>query len=102
MKFGIALTMLQDGLCEGIRLSVWEKTSFIKIQAPVAYDKMAYPFLVLENKNGCIPWMVTRAELFANTWELVNPDTIKIEEFLRKLSSKAIHTLVTDIVKEDK
>ena len=73
MKFGIALTMLQDGLCEGIRLPKWDDSVVIKMQTPDANSKMTHPYLYVESRYGCVPWKETMVELFAENWELVNP-----------------------------
>lgn len=105
MKFGIALTMLQDGLCEGIRLPKWDDSVVIKMQTPDANSKMTHPYLYVESRYGCVPWKETMVELFAENWELVNPvDTtnVEVEESLKELSSKIISALANKITKEDK
>ena len=105
MKFGIALTMLQDGLCEGIRLPKWDDSVVIKMQTPDENSKMTHPYLYVESRYGCVPWKETMVELFAENWELVNPvDTtnVEVEESLKELSSKIISALANKITKEDK
>lgn len=105
MKFGIALTMLQDGLCEGIRLPKWDDSVVIKMQTPDTNSKMTHPYLYVESRYGCVPWKETMVELFAENWELVNPvDTtnVEVEESLKELSSKIISALANKITKEDK
>lgn len=105
MKFGIALTMLQDGLCEGIRLPKWDDSVVIKMQTPDEKSKMTHPYLYVESRYGCVPWKETMVELFAENWELVNPvDTtnVEVEESLKELSSKIISALANKITKEDK
>lgn len=105
MKFGIALTMLQDGLCEGIRLPKWDDSVVIRMQTPDANSKMTHPYLYVESRYGCVPWKETMVELFAENWELVNPvDTtnVEVEESLKELSSKIISALADKITKEDK
>ena len=105
MKFGIALSMLQDGLCEGIRLPKWDDSVVIKMQTPDANSKMTHPYLYVESRYGCVPWKETMVELFAENWELVNPvDTtnVEVEESLKELSSKIISALANKITKEDK
>lgn len=105
MKFGIALTMLQDGLCEGIRLPKWDDSVVIKMQTPDANSKMTHPYLYVESRYGCVPWKETMVELFAENWELVNPvDTtnVEVEDSLKELSSKIISALANKITKEDK
>ena len=104
MKFGIALTMLQDGLCEGIRLPKWDDSVVIKVQIPDTESKMTHPYLYVESRYGRVPWKETMVELFAENWELVNPvDTtnVEVEESLKELSSKIISSLA-DVIKEDK
>lgn len=105
MKFGIALTMLQDGLCEGIRLPKWDDSVVIKVQTPDgSYYGMTHPYLYVESRYGRVPWKETMVELFEENWELVNPvDTtnVEVEESLKELSSKIISSLA-DIIKEDK
>lgn len=105
MKFGIALTMLQDGLCEGIRLPKWDDSVVIKMQTPDTNSKMTHPYLYVESRYGCVPWKETMVELFAENWELVNPvDTtnVEVEDSLKELSSKIISALANKITKEDK
>ena len=105
MKFGIALTMLQDGLCEGIRLPKWDDSVVIKMQTPDVNSKMTHPYLYVESRYGCVQWKETMVELFAENWELVNPvDTtnIEVEDSLKELSSKIISALANKITKEDK
>ena len=105
MKFGIALTMLQDGLCEGIRLPKWDDSVVIKMQTPDANSKMTHPYLYVESRYGCVPWKETMVELFAENWELVNPvytTNAEVEESLKELSSKIISALANKITKEDK
>lgn len=106
MKFGIALTMLQDGLCEGIRLPKWDDSVVIKVQTPDTNSKMTHPYLYIESKYRRVPWKETMVELFEENWELVNPvDTnttnVEVEESLKELSSKIISSLA-DVIKEDK
>ena len=100
MKFGIALTMLQVGFCEGMRLPQWKEDVVIKVQRPDEHSKMTHPYLYVESRFGCIPWKETVVEMFSEEWELVNPiDTegFEIEEDLKEASSKIISSIKTKV-----
>lgn len=99
MKFGIALTLLQEGACEGIRLPQWKEDVVIKLQSPDENSKMTHPYLYVESRFGCVPWKETVVEMFSDKWELVNPINTKgyeIEADLRAIADVIVSHIDTE------
>lgn len=100
MKFGIALTMLQSGLCKGIRLPQWKDDVVVKLQTPDENSKMTHPYLYVESRYGCVPWKETVVEMFSDDWKLINPLNEEVEKDLKNLSDNVINKLKTLINKD--
>ena len=79
MKFGIALTMLQSGLCKGIRLPQWKDDVVVKLQTPDENSKMTHPYIFidttgLETDNpdaprDRVPWLASQTDMLSEDWE---------------------------------
>ena len=70
MNFGGALDALRAG--KAVRLPHWKSDVRIKLQTPDEHSKMTAPYLYVESRFGCVPWVVTQIELLSAEWEIAN------------------------------
>lgn len=70
MNFGKALEALRAG--KAVRLPYWKHDVRIKLQTPDEHSKMTAPYLYVESRFGCVPWVVTQIELLSDKWEIAN------------------------------
>ena len=70
MTFSEALEALKQG--HAVRLPHWKKDVKIRLQQPDEYSKMTAPYLYVESRFGCVPWVITQIELLSNVWEISN------------------------------
>lgn len=68
LPFSAALELLKHGL--SVRLPHWKPDVRIKIQLPDEHSKMTHPYLYVESRFGCVPWVITQVELMSNSWEI--------------------------------
>ena len=68
LPFSTALELLKHGL--SVRLPHWKPDVRIKMQPPDEHSKMTHPYLYVESRFGCVPWVITQVELMSNSWEI--------------------------------
>lgn len=73
MTFGKALDLInyKDKFL-AMRLPQWKEDVKIMVQFPDEHSKMTAPYLYVESRFGCVPWIPTQIELLSDSWEVVN------------------------------
>lgn len=67
--FGCVLGALKNGM--SARLPHWKTDVRIMLQTPDEHSKMTAPYLYVQSRFGCIPWIPTNIELLSEEWEVV-------------------------------
>ena len=73
MTFGKALDLINNkDKFLAMRLPQWKEDVKIMVQFPDEHSKMTAPYLYVESRLGCVPWIPTQIELLSDSWEVVN------------------------------
>lgn len=73
MTFGKALDLINyKNKSLAMRLPQWKEDVKIMVQFPDEHSKMTAPYLYVESRFGCVPWIPTQIELLSDSWEVVN------------------------------
>lgn len=71
MGYGEAFELLKKRKVIGMRLPSWQPDVIIKLQVPDENSKMSHPYLYVESRFGCVPWIETVVEKFSDKWEVI-------------------------------
>ena len=69
-SFGDAVDEIRFGL-SAMRLPQWSPDVLIKYQSVDDNSKMTAPYLYVESRFGCVPWIPTMIELLSTEWDVV-------------------------------
>ncbi len=69
LSFGRALWALRQGIA--VRLPHWKPDVRIMLQVPDEHSKMTAPYLYVQSRFGCVPWIPTQIELLSEEWEVI-------------------------------
>ena len=73
MTFGKALDLINNkDKFLAMRLPQWKEDVKIMVQFPDEHSKMTAPYLYVESRFGCVPWIPTQIELLSENWEVIN------------------------------
>lgn len=70
MRFGIAVDKVITGEANGMRLPEWREDVVVRMEIPDKTDFVTHPYLYVESRFGCVPWIHTMVEMFDNRWVL--------------------------------
>ena len=69
--FGCVLGALKNGM--RARLPHWHEDVCVKLQVPDENSKMTAPYLYVQSRFRCVPWLPTQIELLSEEWEVIIP-----------------------------
>lgn len=67
--FGCVLGALKNGM--SARLPHWKPDVRIMLQVQDEHSKMTAPYLYVQSRFGCVPWIPTQIELLSEEWEVI-------------------------------
>ena len=85
---GIPFSFMLEALRQGefVRLPHWEEDIFLGLNTPVEGSDMSCPYIYMENQYGKTPWTPSAAEMFTESYEIVDKKSEIKEEKIEEVA----------------